>query len=69
MPLGPGKYDDLCTYVREKTKADGVIVVIIDGERGSGFSMQADPLVAFTLPHTLRNLAQQIEDSLTAGKI
>lgn len=38
MALGPGKYDDLCTYVREKAKAEGAIVIVYGGERGQGFS-------------------------------
>lgn len=43
MPEGPGKYDDLCTLVREKAKARGVLVAIIDGEYGQGFSVQGEP--------------------------
>ncbi len=35
MAFGPGKYDDLCTEVREKAKAKGVLVIIIDGDKGS----------------------------------
>lgn len=42
--FGPGVYDDLCTYVREQSGADAVIVLVINGKRGSGFSAQARPL-------------------------
>lgn len=40
MSEGPGKYNDLTDYVREQTKADGVVLVVIGGTRGSGFELQ-----------------------------
>ncbi len=40
MAYGPGKYDDLATYVREKAEAKGVLILVLDGNRGSGFSAQ-----------------------------
>ena len=43
MPMGPGKYDDLATIVRAQAAAAGVLVVVIDGAAGSGFSVQATP--------------------------
>ena len=65
--IGPGKYDDLVTYVREQAKARGVILLVIDGERGSGFSVQVvgDDLTR-VLPRLLREVANGIEgDSFT----
>ena len=41
MPIGPGKYDDLCTYVREKAHAQMAIVIIVGGDKGEGFSCQS----------------------------
>ena len=38
--IGPGKYDDLATYVREKSGGMAVAVIVINGERGAGFSVQ-----------------------------
>ena len=64
MPLGPGRYDDLCTYVREKAKADGAIIIVIRGEKGGGFSCQADAATTLALPDILENMARQIRDSL-----
>jgi hypothetical protein len=63
MAFGPGKYDDLCTEVRNKTKARGAIVIIIDGEHGSGFSCQADLMVTLMLPEILEDMAKQIRES------
>lgn len=31
--IGPGKYDDACTIVREMTGADCVLVAVIGGSR------------------------------------
>jgi len=70
MPIGPGKYDDLCTYVRTTANAKSALLIIIGGNLGHGFSMQtADPSVLFGMAGMLRDVAQQIEDSLRAGKI
>jgi hypothetical protein len=66
MPTGPGKYDDVCTAVRAQTQAKGVIVVIFDGNKGGGFSMQADLETTMKLPELLRILANKIEHDLTS---
>jgi hypothetical protein len=63
MPIGPGKYDELCTHVREKAKAQGAIVIVFGGELGSGFSVQADPLTLKHLPSLLREVAGEMERS------
>ena len=59
--IGPGKYDDICTAARMRHLAKGAIVIIIDGDRGSGFSVQAPPDVTAKLPAVLRYMADQIE--------
>ena len=64
MALGPGKYDDLCTYVREQAKAEAAIVVVIGGAKGGGFSVQAPLEIQLGLPALLRKLAQDIEQTL-----
>jgi hypothetical protein len=62
--LGPGKYDSLCTKVREEAKAAGAIVLIFDGEKGSGFSCQATLEITNNLANMLRSMADQIESSV-----
>lgn len=69
MPVGPGKYDDLCTYVREKANAQGAIVVIINGDRGAGFAVQADLQTTLTLADMLEHMAKQIRESIAQGKL
>jgi hypothetical protein len=61
--IGPGKYDAECTFVREWTKATAAIVVVVNGNKGSGFSCQAPPEIAAKLPAILRDMADQIERS------
>lgn len=41
MAHGPGKYDDFVTHVREQAQAEAVLLIVFNGNRGSGFSMQA----------------------------
>ena len=61
MARGPGKYDDLATLVRARAKAEGVIVIVIGGSKGGGFSVQATAQVSAELPGLLRKLADDIE--------
>lgn len=65
MTMGPGKYDDLCSYVREQagmTEDTGgaVVVIVIGGNRGQGFACQADLETAMQLPDMLEQVAKQI---------
>lgn len=62
MAFGPGKYDELATEVRTKAKAEGVLVLIVNGVRGSGFSAQLSLDLTLTLPAILRDIANQIEE-------
>ena len=62
MASGPGKYDDLATFAMVKARAQAVIVIVVEGNRGSGFSAQTcGPTVAHMLPSLLRHMANQIE--------
>jgi hypothetical protein len=59
--IGAGKYDEACTKARQETKAAGVILVVIGGEHGHGFSAQIPPPLIRTVPNILRSIADQIE--------
>jgi hypothetical protein len=50
MTIGPGKYDDQATAVQKATNAAGVIVIVIGGDKGAGFSCQATLEVTLRLP-------------------
>lgn len=60
MPIGPGKYDAACTDVREKTKAAGVLLIVLGGEHGNGFACQTAPEALLYLPELLEAVAEQI---------
>jgi hypothetical protein len=60
MPIGPGKYDALCTHVREQLKARGVLLIVLGGEQGNGFACQADLTTTLALPDLLEHIARQI---------
>lgn len=63
MPLGHGKYDDLCTYVREQAEAEGAIVIVFGGNKGPGFAVQSSLGVLLQMPALLRFVADEIERS------
>lgn len=63
MAFGPGKYDSLCTEVREKAKAEGVLLIVVNGTFGEGFSCQVTDEILFALPGMLRYIADEIERS------
>lgn len=67
MTIGPGRYDDLCTKVRAETEADAVIVIVVGGKRGHGFSCQSDFATMLALPTMLEELAQQIRKDADDG--
>lgn len=60
MTEGPGRYDDLCTIVREKANAAAALVIVLGGDRGSGFSMQALDIPASDIADLLESVARQI---------
>lgn len=60
----PGKYDDLCTMVREETQAEGVVLMIVRGNRGSGFSAQATPNVLHSLPDAIEMVVAQLRKDI-----
>jgi len=62
--VGPGKYDDLCTYVREQTKAQVVLVIILGGEKGDGFSCQGDSYAMGLVPDLLDTVARGVRSDM-----
>lgn len=58
--IGAGKYDEECTIVREKTNASGVILLVMNGDRGAGFSCQGDLGSMAVMADLLENVAKQM---------
>ena len=40
MAIGPGKYDAICTAARLAADASGILLIVVNGHSGSGFSCQ-----------------------------
>lgn len=67
MASGPGRYDDLCTYVREQAEARGAIIIVIGGNRGEGFECQLDYITMTKVPELLERMAAQIRNDIEEG--
>jgi hypothetical protein len=61
MAAGPGKYDAECTAAREGAKAVACILIVIEGDRGTGLSVQTlEPDLLPVLPAMLEVMAAEI---------
>jgi len=69
MPPGGGLYGDVASVVLMETQADGVIMIILNGRRGSGFSVAIAEELILDVPEALRRLADDIDRDLGAGKL
>jgi hypothetical protein len=67
MPIGRGKYDEQCTKIREETHAEGVFLAVFSGDQGMGFSVQAPFELLISMPAILRDVANQVEESIKSG--
>lgn len=68
MAFGPGKYDEFAVYVREHTQAEGVVVLVLDGNLGSGHAqvwLSKSPMHTVELlargAQAVRQIAEQME--------
>lgn len=61
------KYDKVCSFVRKVTKAEAVFLIIINGDKGSGFAAQAPFLISVGAPAMLRRMANDIEEQIAKG--
>ncbi len=64
MAVAPGKYNDLCTEIRERFKADGVLVLVINGSRGTGQSMQMTPAHMLAFLSALEGIKDAMAEDL-----
>lgn len=55
--IGAGKYDRITTEVRERTDAEGVVLIVLGGVKGNGFSVQ------MTRPEHMSALADVLEQA------
>lgn len=70
MPIGEGKYDAHVTRVREEEDAAAVILIVLRGKRGHGYSVQTtDPGVSKVMPALLHNIADELEMQRKRGEL
>lgn len=69
MPIGPGKYDDEATFVREETRAEAVVVLVVNGDRGTGFSVQGPLDITAALPDLMEYMAREIRKLTRQGEL
>ena len=68
MPMGPGIYDDVATRLREELQAEGVVVLIINGNKGNGFSAQVTGEHLLSVSGILRGAADEFDQAIFGGK-
>jgi hypothetical protein len=61
---GPGKYDNICTVARVAADADCAIVIIINGNHGSGFSVQCTEGLVLDIPSILEHVIKDMRSSI-----
>ena len=65
---GPGKYDDLCTAIRQVAQASAVVVIVFEGKHGNGFSVQTESAdLLQSLPKMLTVMAAEIQGDLDSS--
>lgn len=64
MTKGPGKYDDMATVVQNATSAEAVIVIVVGGNRGHGFSVQGTEETLKAVPSLLDMVARTIREDM-----
>jgi hypothetical protein len=67
MAWGPGKYDDICTMARDRAgisaeTGGGVMVIVMGGNKGNGFSYVGDALSLLAIPDILESVVQQMRE-------
>ena len=68
MPDGRGPYGDLCSTALISAQAAGCVLLIVHGDKGSGFAVHTTgPDVDRALPALLRLAADQIDRDIQAG--
>ena len=67
MAKGPGKYDNECQFVMGAARAQAVLLLVIGGDKGSGFSFTGPVAMTSNVPKMLRDVADQIEEDVANG--
>lgn len=69
MPIGDGgKYDAECNEMRIRLGASVVLLIVLEGKRGTGFSASGNIDLMAAVPSILRDTAGSIEKDLSPPK-
>jgi hypothetical protein len=70
MPAGPGKYDAECQKVFFDVEAQTVLMVVVRGNKGNGFSViSTDMGLVVKMPGMLRDIADQLQRDLDQHRV
>lgn len=62
---GESEYESLCDMIMEETQAQMCTMIVIEGNKGNGFSTQSRSLQALHfLPSILRSMADSMEKQM-----
>ncbi len=61
-------YDPELTAVHQTTRAEGLVLVVVKGDRGTACEIRLNPSVASGIPETLRTLAEAIENDINKAR-
>lgn len=68
-PKPVGNYDEQCEKVGREINADCVALLVVNGNKGNGFSVGlTDPKMIDRIPMLLREMADGIEEELKCRK-
>lgn len=69
MAMDASKYDQLCARVRAETQASAVVLIVVGGPSGSGYSIQALETLTENseFPREVPRLLREMADHLEGG--
>jgi tRNA A37 N6-isopentenylltransferase MiaA len=64
--VAPGKYDKHAEQLINELGAQGLVLIVIGGNLGTGMSVKSDVVMLAALPGVLRHTADMIESEVRA---
>jgi hypothetical protein len=64
VTVGAGKYDFALTLALGNAEAEQGVLIVFDGKKGAGFSVQASKEALEGLPQVLEHIAAQVRKDL-----
>jgi hypothetical protein len=62
--IAPGKYDDYAEHIAQEQDAAGVVLLVIEGNRGNGLSLRLTQELAAHLPEIMDQFIKLAKDSI-----